>query len=162
MNADTTKTVLGGLLPLAFNPVVLTAIGIGGAVWAISTLFNDEDDAKNGSSPQKNRPKPFNEPSNINRSTVQRTVERLQSPEETASNAEKTRLERDLTNDPGNAAIDDMTTSDGDETILSVNAPANDGETEKKEMIRKAMSELGKLSGAARRKAKINRDAVLE
>ena len=139
------KSILGGLAPLASNPVTLTVIGVGAAAWAIANIFDeDKKDDDNGSNAPPSRNEPFNQPLNGNRLTVQSARpepfnldkidggEPFESPETGIQNSKHEQPHHEL---------------EHNNTTLLV-----DEEAAKKEMIRKTMSELGKRSGAARRK----------
>lgn len=61
MNPITMKSILGGLAPLASNPITLTVIGVGAAAWAIANIFDeDKKDVDNGSNAPPSRNEPFN------------------------------------------------------------------------------------------------------
>jgi hypothetical protein len=170
MNANTAKTIIGTLLPFASNPVVLTAIGVGAAAWAIASIFDkDNEEESNGSNTAQSRSEPSEQPLKRNRSTAQSTVhESLETAETTVATEDSEPLTPALS-----IVAEDETKSvtlfSEEETIASVTDQTTtskpvlvDEEAATKEMIRKAMSELGKRSGAARRKAKIDRSTTFQ
>lgn len=139
MSINTAKTILGGLLPFASNPVVLTVIGVGAATWAIASLFDDEkeqseEDKQPGTVP--NGYEPLSEPLNQIYSTAPVTVNE---PLETV----ETTVEEPFIMDRNKESFK---TSDKHDVISE--------EDSKKKMIRQAMSELGKRSAAARARRK--------
>jgi len=169
MNANTTKTIIGTLLPFASNPVVLTVLGVGAVAWAIASIFdNDTEGESNGSNTVQSRSEPSKQPSKRNRSTAQSTVRKpletvqatVHEPFETAgTSVAATGIEPLTPTLPMKDEIETAPLVTDDETIASVTDQTSiservllDAEAAKKEMIRKAMSELGKRSAAARAK----------
>tara|TARA_R110002072_G_scaffold302338_1_gene484783 strand:+ start:5493 stop:5936 length:444 start_codon:yes stop_codon:yes gene_type:complete len=140
MNANITKTVLGGLLPFITNPATLAIIGIGAVGLTIYDILTDKKDGQgNGSEPQINGSEPLIVPFLDGSTTVD---EAALEPLETASpTAFATAHSTDREPFPA-GGID----SQKEEEVETCNP-----EDEKKELIRQAMSELGKRSGAARR-----------
>ena len=127
--------LLGGLLPFISTPVAL-AVAVGLVIY--NMLPDEEDEQNNGSEAVPDGPAPSDDPMNINLLTVaepQETVETTVA-ETVGSTVQNSNSRRPT--DEGNAASNLV------ETI-------ND-EDLKKEMIRQAMSELGKCSAAARAK----------
>lgn len=167
MNANTTKTIIGTLLPFASNPIVLAVLGAGAAAWAIASLFdNDNEDEDNGSNTAQSRSEPSNQPFKRNRSTVQSTVrEPFRTPETIVATEDSEPLVQAIPTEEVEASAhlhkDNSAILDNGQAF-TVEVTYIDDEAVKKEMIRKTMSELGKRSGAARRKAKIDRYVVPE
>jgi len=147
MSINAAKTILGGLLPFAANPVVLTVIGIGAATWAVSSLFDDkeeqsEEDNQAGTVP--NGDEPLSEPHNQAYSTAPSTVNKpLGTVEATVNETVETTAQEPFTAD----GYGDSNDNSGKPDLIS-------DEDAKKEMIRQAMSELGKRSAAARAQKK--------
>ena len=167
MNANTTKTIIGTLLPFASNPVVLTIIGVGAAAWAIASIFdNDNEDECNSSNAAEDRSEPSKQPLNRNRSTVQSTVhEPFKSAERPIAVEDNAMLATALSiNETDNSAdyVEESPVILNNDHTTNIKATLIDDEAAQKEMIRKTMSELGKRSGAARRKAMIARNSVPE
>ena len=152
MSINTAKTILGGLLPFASNPVVLTVIGVGAATWAIASLFDDEDKETSGSGPQKNRSMPQGQPFKGDERTVHSTVqERLETVETTVNPTVELTVQQASNNSYKMLpSLETMPTDDYSKETQT-DAIRHDEEAAKKELIRQAMSELGKRSGAARR-----------
>lgn len=153
MSINTAKTILGGLLPFAANPVVLTVIGVGAATWAIASLFDDEEKETKGSEPQVNRSKSQEQPLKRDERTAQTTVhEPLETVEVTANPAVEPSVQE--ASDNGGEPHPSFETMHNDDHLQDTNANAipHDEEVAKKELIRLAMSELGKRSAAARAK----------
>lgn len=152
MSINAAKTILGGLLPFAANPVVLTVIGIGAATWAVASLFDDkEDKASNGTNEDTSRSERCGKPLNRTAATVKTTVpatvnEPLEAVEVTIIETIKATTEKPFGTD-GHA---------GNHGITNEPDTLNE-DAENKEMIRKAMSELGKRSAAARARKKISK-----
>lgn len=140
MSINTAKTILGGVLPFAANPIVLAVIGAGAAAWAVSTLFNDneeqsEEDNQPGTVPDGYEP--LSEPLNQTYSTVPAIVsEQLETVQATAETT---------------AANPFVTDGNEDSLDISDDLEQRKEEVVKKELIRQAMSELGKRSAIARR-----------
>jgi hypothetical protein len=133
------NVLLGGLLPFISSPVAL-AVAVGLVIY--NMLPDEEDDQDNGSDAVPDGPAPSHEPLGIDVLTV---VETALEPQETVETTVAETVGSTVQNsnsrrptDEGNAASNLV------ETI-------ND-EDLKKEMIRQAMSELGKCSAAARAK----------
>ena len=143
MNSNITKTVLGGLLPFITNPATLAIIGIGAVGLTVYDILADKKVTEtNGSEPQNNGSEPLIGPFVDGSAAVARTVsEPLKSDDPTA---------------PATAY------STGKEPFPAVGIDRQEDEVEtgnpedeKKELIRQAMSELGKRSAAARAKNKL-------
>jgi hypothetical protein len=127
------KALLGGLLPFITNPVALTIIGIGAAGYALYDISSEEDEQKaKGPYTTSNAPEPSNEPFTTVIPTVNNTVcLPLEAVEPTVEDTVTSTAEEPLEHD-----YMDIQTSE---------------EKRKKEVIRQAMSELGKRSAAARK-----------
>lgn len=144
MSINTAKTILGGLLPFAANPIVLAVVGAGAAAWVVTSLFDEkeeqsEEDNQTGTVP--NGYEPLSEPLKQAYSTVPATVN------EPLVTVGATVIETDET-----TGEEPLTTNDyREDHDISSELDALSEEAEKKEIIRKVMSELGKRSGAARR-----------
>ena len=144
MSATLTKTILGGLLPLLANPVALAVVGVGAVALTIYSMLPDDDvDKDNGSNTVPNGCEPLPERLDYAPSTVPVTVgEPLETVAPTVSSTDEEALEKNITNvggqpkDPGEAVSPEIS---------------------KKELIRQAMSELGKRSAAARANKKNSR-----
>lgn len=142
MNANITKTVLGGLLPFITNPATLAIIGIGAVGLTVYEILTDKKDGQgNGSEPQNNGSEPLIEPFSHGSAAVAGTVPLpLKTDRSTALTTVRSTDEKLFV-----AEVADSR-SHGAEVI--------NPEAEKKELIRQAMSELGKRSAAARAKKK--------
>tara|TARA_R110000824_G_scaffold199432_3_gene383375 strand:+ start:204 stop:638 length:435 start_codon:yes stop_codon:yes gene_type:complete len=144
MNSNITKTVLGGLLPFITNPATLAIIGIGAVGLTVYDILTDKkEDKGNGSEPRNNGSEPLIEPLSDNLAEVAGTV--------------LPTLETDCS-----IAISAVHSTDK-EPLPAVDTDRQEGEletpnteAEKKELIRRAMSELGKRSAAVRAKKKEN------
>lgn len=146
MNANTAKALFGGLLPFITNPVTLAIVGIGAVGITVYGILSDDkkeqsnehkpsDTVPNGS---KSFPKPFKRSYSTAPDTVRKPLETV---ETTVTQTVKSTAEEPFATD-GNGESHD--TSE-EPSLLSE-------EKDKKEMIRQAMSELGKRSAAARAK----------
>jgi hypothetical protein len=138
---------LGGLLALISNPAVLTVVGIGAVALTILEMFSDEEDDQNdGSEAVPHGSTPFAEPLKSEDLAVPATViEPYETVELTAEEAVFSREEGLFVPE----SVDDFASDPQlDETVSE--------EVAKKEMIRQAMSELGKRSAAARAKKKVD------
>lgn len=161
MNANTTKTIIGTLLPFASNPVVLTVLGVGAAAWAIASLFDDDTETEgNGSNTAQSRSEPSKQPFKRNSSTVQSTVREPLTETKIAVAADDI---EPLSPVISIEAKDETTLMTSLPTVTAEALPQEpkqsseihlEDEEEQKELIRKAMSELGKRSAAARSQRK--------
>ena len=133
------KTLLAGLLPFISNPVVLAVVGIG-AVGMM--LFSKENEQNNDSEAVPDGSTPLLEPLENEFLAVPSTVtEPLETVEVTVEDTVNSTVEELHST----RVFDDFNTEpQQDETITE--------EDIKKELIRQAMSELGKRSAAARAK----------
>lgn len=142
MNANITKTVLGGLLPFITNPATLAIIGIGAVGLTVYDILTDQkDDKGDGSEPQNNGYEPLIEPLDDGLAAVAGTVP------------------KPLKTDRSTAPATVHSTGKGSFPTVGIDRQEEEVETatpeaEKKELIRQAMSELGKRSAAARAKKK--------
>jgi hypothetical protein len=139
------KVLLGGLLPFISNPVVLAVVGIGAVGLTVYEMLSDkEKEQGNGSKTVPDGSAPSVEPLNGDDSTVAATVnEPFGAVEGTVERTANSTVEEPSTIkffENGN------TTSQQEKTISE--------EDLKKEVIRQAMSELGKRSAAARARKK--------
>jgi hypothetical protein len=137
----------GGLLAFISNPAVLAAVGVGALILTVmEALSGDDDEQDNASEAAPNDSVTLTEPLEGVEFTVPATVvEPFETVEVTVEPTAHSSVEdRDIAEalDDGN---NDMEQS---ETVSA--------EAVKKEMIRQAMSELGKRSAAARAKKKSN------
>jgi len=142
------KALLAGVLPFLSNPVVLAAAGIGAVGWVVYDIFSDKGEeatkSDNGSKTAPYGEEPSPEPIEYWSSTVPETAEHTQVTveamvEETAKPTVKEPFS--------------LLSVSGDDTVQEEQESISE-EYQKKEMIRKAMSELGKRSAAARAKKK--------
>lgn len=136
----------GGLLALISNPAVLAVVGIGAVALTIIEMFSDEEDDQNdGSEAVPHGSTPFIEPLKSEDLAVPATViEPFETVETTAEEAAYSYVEDLNAHEP----VDEFENNpQQDETTNE--------EAAKKELIRQAMSELGKRSAAARAKKKI-------
>ena len=132
MTAPQNTAKLGLLLPVVLNPATAAVVGIGlGLLWL---LRDDEQEATVEPEPNK-RTKP----------TVLTVAEPLPAVEQSEVQA---------VGEPSNDAMETVETTP--ETLET--PPAAISKPDQSEMIRKAMSELGKRSAAARAKKKAERD----
>lgn len=147
MNANITKTVLGGLLPFITNPATLAVIGIGAVGLTVYEILTDKkEDEGNGSEPQSNGSEPLTGPFADGSAAVAGTVpERLKPADPTAHSTAHSTDEMPFTVEDGDCRSED--------------AEIIPPESAKKEMIRQAMSELGKRSAAARLAKKLAKNA---
>lgn len=130
MTAPLNTAKLGFLLPVVLNPATAAAVGIGlGLLWL---LRDDEEEATVDAVPIK-QTKP-----------IQTVGRRLPTAE---------LIEYRLSKPSDDVSQPDVTASEARAT-----APAPTSEADQREMIRKAMSELGKRSAAARATKKSERD----
>ena len=137
------KKVLAVALTCISNPFVLAAVGIG-AIGMM--LFNKEEDQNNSSEAVSDGSEPFLEPLNAEVLTVPATVIE---PFETAETTVEETVDLTVEEPFEFEKFDDGDTpSQQDEAISE--------EDLKKEVIRQAMSELGKRSAAARAKKRKN------
>jgi len=135
------KTLLAGLLPFISNPVVLAVVGIG-AVGLM--LFGKEDEQDNGSEAVPDGSTPCLEPLDSEYLAVPSTVIE---PSETVEGTVAKTVNSSVEEPYVTRFFDDINIEPKqDETISE--------EDLKKEVIRQAMSELGKRSAAARAKKK--------
>ena len=134
MTAPLNTAKLGFLLPVVLNPATAVVVGIGlGLLWL---LRDDEEEATVEAEPNK-----------LTQLAV-RTVEK------TLPAVEQTELQPAY--EPSNNAMETVETAP--ETLET--PPAAISKPDQSEMIRKAMSELGRRSAAARAKKKAERDKL--
>lgn len=147
MNSNITKTVLGGLLPFITNPATLAIIGIGAVGLTVYDILTDKKGGQgNGSEPQISGSEPLIEPFSECSAAVTGTVpERLKPADPTAHSTAHSTDEKPFTAEDGDCRSEDA------EIIIP--------ESAKKEMIRQAMSELGRRSAAARLAKKLAKNA---
>lgn len=140
------KILLGAVLPFLTNPVVLAVVGIGAAGYALYDIFSDKEGTKENPDQSLIGDERFNEPFHTVQTTVDETVRHpFDDPFITVENT----LVPPLPTAGSTVTLtDDDTVAGPDNTV--------DEEAVKKELIRQAMSELGKRSAAAR-KAKSGR-----
>ena len=131
--------LLTAALPFISNPVVLAVVGIGALGFI---LFNKEEDQGNGTETAPNGLEPLDEPYDDDHSTVGATViEPFKTVETTVEGTvHSTVVEPYDTKEPDGSYYEQHQTE------------ADNDVATKKEMIRQAMSELGKRSAAARAK----------
>lgn len=146
MNANTAKALFGGLLPFITNPATLAIIGIGAVGITVYGMLSDEKEDKDEEDSQSdnvpNGSEPCQQPLNRTYLAVPATVnEQLETVEATVIETVETKAEEPF--------IPDGYGGDHDS---SDELDASSEEATKKEVIRQAMSELGKRSGEARRK----------
>lgn len=143
------KALLAVVLPFISNPVVLAAVGIGAAGWAVYEMFSDKDedgDHKNDSETVEDGSEPYFEPYDDEELAVETTVfEQFETVEGTVGETVRSAVGEQYVL----GAVDGC--DDEPELIETVSE-----EDRKKEMTRLVMSELGKRSAAARRSKKIN------
>lgn len=139
------KALLGAVLPFISNPVVLAAVGIGAVGYTIYELLSKEQD--NGSETVPDGANPLNEPLNVEFSTVDHTVRQ---PHKTARVTVDALLNPTVKETYASTVFSDLTNRPQEDEAFSEDAS-------KKEMIRQAMSELGKRSAAARRDKRHNK-----
>lgn len=137
---------LGGLLALISNPAVLAVVGIGAVALTIIELFSDEEDDQNdGSEAVPHGSTPFIEPLKSEDLAVPATIiEPFETVATTAEEAVYSTVEDLCMSEP----VDDFDNDPQQDTSDSQEAAT-------KEIIRQAMSELGKRSAAARAKRKV-------
>lgn len=137
---------LGGLLALISNPAVLAVVGIGVVALTVMEMFSDkENDQDDGSETVPHGSSPFIEPLKSQDLAVPATViEPFETLETMAEAPVHSSVEDLYLSEP----VDDFDTSSQQRGTESEVAA-------KKEMIRQAMSELGKRSAAARAKKKL-------
>lgn len=134
---------LGGLLALISNPAVLAVVGIGAVVLTVIEMFSEDDDKQdNGSEPVSCGPIPFTEPLKTADLTVPATVIE---PFETVDATVENTVHSSVEDWHAAAGVDN-----GIDHLHQVEIVSE--EAAKKELIRQAMSELGKRSAAARAK----------
>lgn len=139
------KALLGGLLPFISSPPVLAAVAIGAVSMTLYEIFSENNEKQEGGpKPLPNGSTPLIEPLNTEVETVEATaVEPSEPIEVTVPGAVQTTVQE----------LQDRSLSP------SINDKQHPAEPEinkdsKKEMIRQAMSELGKRSAAARAQKK--------
>jgi hypothetical protein len=139
------KALLGGLLPFISNPVVLAVVGIGAVGLTIYEILSDKEDAPdNGLKVDCDGSEPFIKPLDNEAIAVAATaIEPLKTVDTTVVETVDTAVEEP---NPIGPSVDNNAASYLNETICEDDL--------KKEMIRQAMSELGKRSAAARAKSK--------
>jgi len=140
------KALLGGLLPLLTNPGTMIIAGAGILGWTVYEILSGKGEKNNGSDTVPDGSEPCHEPLGNDELAVEGTViEQFETPEWAV---EKT-----------------VTSSVKEPHFTTVSDDINEGpfksdviskEDAKKEMIRQAMSELGKRSAVARAKKKAN------
>lgn len=137
----------GGLLALISNPAVLAVVGIGAVVLTVmEALSGDDEEQDNGSEAAPNGSVTLTEPLEGAELTVPATVaEPCETVEATADPAVHSTVEDQYVAE----ALDDGNTD------MQQGQTASE-EAAKKELIRQAMSELGKRSAAARARRKSN------
>ncbi len=148
MNANTAKALFGGLLPFITNPVTLAIIGIGAVGITVYGMLSDDkedkDEEDNQSDTVPDGYEPSQEPLKQAYSAVPYTVdEPSETVEATVIETVETTAEEPFIPD-GYGESHDVTFKP--DTLSE--------EAAKKEMIRLAMSELGKRSAAARAQKK--------
>jgi type IV secretory pathway VirB10-like protein len=127
------RILLGGLIPLITSPIGLVVVGVGALGYTLYSIFTEKEEEQEYSEETvHNGSEPYEEPYNDDYLTVQETVEQ---PWETVV----TTVEETV-----NVAVKEPLPTISDEDL-------------KKEMIRQAMSELGKRSAVARKLKKINK-----
>jgi hypothetical protein len=126
------KLLLGAVIPFLSNPIVLAVAGVGAAGYLLYDLFTEKEDTKDNPELSPIEDERLNEPQNTVQTTVNQTVQ-------------------EPWNDPFPTVGSTVTSTDGETVIKPDNTV--DAEAAKKELIRQAMSELGKRSAAKRRKA---------
>jgi len=139
------KALLGVVLPFISNPVVLAAVGIGAVGYTVYDLLsNKNEEQDNGSDAVTDGSEPFDEPLDAEASTATETIYLdWGTVEATAEETDKSSVEESYIS-RAFGSLDDAPQQDN----------AVSDEAFKKEMIRQAMSELGKRSAAARAKKK--------
>lgn len=141
------KALLGVVLPFISNPVVLAAVGIGAVSYTVYELLsNKKEEQDNGSEAVADGSVPFDEPLNKPLDGEGVTVpDTVNEPFDTA---------RPTVDETVNPAVEEQHVSSfwGDLNDEPQHDKADSEEASKKEMIRQAMSELGKRSAAARAK----------
>lgn len=141
MNANITKTVLGSLLPFITNPATLAIIGIGAVGLTLYEILTEKKGGQgNGSEPQNNGSELLIEPIADGSAAAAATVPKpmkitIPTVATTPLSTVEVPLETDIANDGGYSTEQDDTVGP---------------DFSKKELIRQAMSELGKRSAAAR------------
>lgn len=141
------KALLGVVLPFISNPVVLAAVGIGAVGYTVYELFSNKEEAQdNGSEAVLDGSIPFGEPLNkpldgeglTAHSTVNEPLETVEA----------------TVDETVNPSVEEPHISSfwGDLSDEPQQDKPDSEEAYKKEMIRQAMSELGKRSAAARKK----------
>lgn len=137
----------GGLLALISNPAILAVVGIGAVVLTVMEMFSEDDDEQDdGSGAVPHGSIPFPEPFKSTGLIVPATVvEPFETAVATVEQTVHSSVEDwQAAEGPGNGSTDQQQND-----IVSEEAA-------KKELIRQAMSELGKRSAAARAKKKSN------
>lgn len=142
MNPNTTKSALGGLLPLITTPTGLAILGIGAAGALILGLFSEEkEETGNGSKTVGNGSKPSRQSLEAIPATAHSTArEPLETVDVTVAQAAAAPVQESFP-----VPAEEALSKDPKQTSKLSLAD------KKKGMIRQAMSELGKRSGAARR-----------
>jgi len=139
------KALLGGLLPFITNPVVLAVAGAGAVALTVYEMLSDKDEVQeNGSEAVTDGSTPLIEPWDDEVLAVEPTV---------IDPLETVELAAGETVNPIVEKPHPTTDSDCSDTNPDEDKPTKD-EVATKEMIRQAMSELGKRSAAARAKKK--------
>ncbi len=141
------KTILAGLLPFLSNPTTLAVVAIGAVGFTVyDILFGEKAGQDNGSKTLPNGSTPLIEPLDNPELTVDATViEPFETIETTVG-----RTVHSTAQEPICGTFDEG---------IKGTSPAENSDTEevlKMEMIRQAMSELGKRSAAARAKRKVS------
>jgi len=145
MNANTTKTILGSLLPFMTNPATIALVGAGALAFTVYSLFSDDDEnTDNGAETVPDRSGQLPGPLTALAGPVALTVaEPLETVQATAAGTAETTVQEPL------PTVVEEALHGAPET-----GSAPTSEDEKKEMIRQAMSELGKRSAASRARKK--------
>lgn len=145
MSSNITKTVLGGLLPFITNPATLAIIGISAVGLTVYDILTEKkDDQSNGSDTENSDFEPLIEPFTDGSATVSATVHK---PLETAYST----VSATVCSTDKEPFLTEVLDGSGD---ASDQHEAISPDTSKKELIRQAMSELGKRSAAARARKK--------
>lgn len=142
MDSNTGKSLLPGLAPLLANPTTLTVLGIGAAGWVIlKWLFEDDEDDSEPTPP--NGSEPSLEPLEAGLSTVENPLGVRDAPPLRAV-------------EPGGGPEVGQPLEEAPDTLGEPLATLGreEGDMDKSELIRQAMSELGKRSAAARARRK--------
>lgn len=145
MNPNTTKTILSSLLPFMTNPATIALVGAGAVALTVYSMFSDDEEAQdNGTKTVPNGAKRLPAPLPRRNPTAPTTVRKpLEAVEATVSKTAEPTVREPLPVTVGEASPHEP------EQGIRPNS-----EDENKEMIRQAMSELGKRSAAARARKK--------